>query len=133
MSRRVGIVLSGCGYQDGSEIREAVFTLLSLERANARVIFAAPDVPQTVVANHFANHSGGDDTGKTEAPRRVLAESARIARGDIRPLADLQVDDVDALIFPGGYGVGLVLSNYAEKGALCDVDPDVSRLLRGML
>jgi enhancing lycopene biosynthesis protein 2 len=128
MGKRVAVVLSGCGAGDGSEIREAVLTLLSLERAGVDVIFAAPDVEQPKVFDHAR---GAIDAG---APaRRVLSESARIARGQIRALADLQVGDFDALIFPGGDGVGTVLSNYHERGDHCDVLADVTRLLKGAL
>ena len=39
-------------------------------------------------------------------PRNVLVESARIARGKIAPLEELQasVDAHDAVVFPGGFG-----------------------------
>ena len=36
--------------------------------------------------------------------RNVLVESARIARGDISPLNELQVKSFDAVVFPGGFG-----------------------------
>jgi enhancing lycopene biosynthesis protein 2 len=122
MGKRVAVVLSGCGAGDGSEIREAVLTLLSLERAGADVIFAAPDLEQPVVSDHLR---GAIDVG---APaRRVLSESARIARGQIRALADLQVGDFDALIFPGGDGVGTVLSNYTTSAATTATCSPMSR------
>jgi enhancing lycopene biosynthesis protein 2 len=128
MAKRVGVVLSGCGARDGSEIREAVFTLLSLERAGAEAICSAPDVSQAMVVDHLVG------VPMPQAPpRRVLVEAARIARGAIRDLASLAVEDVDALVFPGGAGVASVLSNYSEKGGLCDVNSDVVRLLKGHL
>ena len=42
--KKVGVVLSGCGHQDGSEIHEAVFTLHALEKADAEAIIMAPDM-----------------------------------------------------------------------------------------
>lgn len=36
--------------------------------------------------------------------RNVLAESARIARGNITDLAKLSASHHDAVIFPGGFG-----------------------------
>ncbi len=128
MAKRVAVVLSGCGDQDGSELREALFTMLAIERAGAQVICAAPELPQRRLVDHA--------TGTVDAqsgPRSVFAESARIARGQIRTLASLKVEDVDAIIFPGGQGVAHVLSNYAEKGELCEVNADVARLLKGHL
>ncbi len=128
MANRVGVVLSGCGNKDGSEIRETIFTLLSLERAGAQALCAAPDVAIDKVVDHRpgATEAGGP-------PRSALAEAARLARGDIRPLSSLQVQDIDALILPGGLGVGSVLSNYDDKRATCDVNPDLVRLMRGCL
>jgi enhancing lycopene biosynthesis protein 2 len=128
MAKRVAVVLSGCGAGDGSEIREAVLTLLSLERAGAQVIFAAPDASQGRVFDH---QQGA--TAQAAAPRQARVEAARIARGPVRPLSELRIDEVDALIFPGGEGVATVLSNHADKGQVCDVDPDVARLLKEAL
>ena len=42
---RVLVILSGCGVYDGSEIHEAVLTLLHLDRCGAEVVMAAPDKP----------------------------------------------------------------------------------------
>jgi enhancing lycopene biosynthesis protein 2 len=60
--------------------------------------------------------------------RNVLIESARIARGDIRDMAEVSSSDVDALIFPGGFGVAKNLCDYAMAGTDCSVNPDVLRL-----
>jgi enhancing lycopene biosynthesis protein 2 len=128
MAKRVGVILSGCGHRDGSEIHEAVLTMLSLDRAGAEIICAAPDVEQARLFDHV---SGERRDGNTN--RRVLVESARIARFGVRPLSALDVRDVDALIFPGGEGVGQNLSNWFEKGEVCEVNADVARLLRGCL
>ncbi|HEY0707199.1 MAG TPA: isoprenoid biosynthesis protein ElbB, partial [Polyangia bacterium] len=128
MGKRVAVVLSGCGPGDGSEIRESVLATLSLERAGAEVTFAAPDVEQPLVVDHLI----GAPTQGVPA-RRVLSESARIARGKIRPLSEIAMANFDALIFPGGSGVGSVLSNYNDKAERCDVLPDVARLLKDAL
>ena len=37
--------------------------------------------------------------------RHVLAESARIARGNVTDLRSLNTKDYDAILFPGGFGV----------------------------
>lgn len=128
MAKRVGVVLSGCGHRDGTEISEAVLALAALDRAGAEIICAAPDVAQAAIVNH--------QTGEVTAakPKRsVLVEAARISRGHIRPLSGLDIRDVDALLFPGGEGVGQNLSNWAEKGEICEVNADVARLLRASL
>ncbi len=122
------MVLSGCGAADGSEIHEAVLTLYWIERAGGRAVCMAPDVVQERVIDHLTRSPAAN-----AERRRVLAEAARIARGQVRDLASVRDTDVDALVFPGGNGVATVLSNYAEKGVICEVHPEVTRLLKAML
>jgi enhancing lycopene biosynthesis protein 2 len=113
---RVGVVLSGCGVYDGAEIHEAVFTMLALDEAGAEVVFLAPDVEQM----HVVDHARGER-------RNVLAESARIARGKVVELS--QAGELDALVFPGGFGVAKNLCDFAVNGADCAVNPAVARLV----
>ena len=46
----------------------------------------------------------------------MLVESARIARGEISDVGDARVDELDALILPGGFGAAMNLSDFASKG-----------------
>jgi enhancing lycopene biosynthesis protein 2 len=126
MPKRVGVVLSGCGAKDGSEAREAVLALLSIERGGAEALCLAPDLPQHRVIDHQSGGPGGGD-------RRVLSEAARLCGGPVRDLAAANLDDMDAIVFPGGNGVANVLSTYADKGVVCEVNPDVVRLLKAHL
>jgi enhancing lycopene biosynthesis protein 2 len=119
---RVAVVLSGCGYLDGAEIQEAVFSLYFLDRAGASVQCFAPDKDQM----HVVDHLTGQPTNET---RNVLRESARIARGEIKALSEARMADFDALVMPGGYGVAKNLSSFATQGANADVDPDLLRLI----
>lgn len=112
----VAVILSGCGYLDGAEIREAVLSLLYLDRHGAQVGVFAPDGTQ----HHAVDHLTQDETKEN---RNMLHEAARIARGDISALTDLNVDTYDALVIPGGFGVAKNLSDLAFKGADCTVDP----------
>ena len=50
---KIGVILSGCGVFDGSEIHEAVLTLLALDRAGAEAVCVAPNVDQMHVINHL--------------------------------------------------------------------------------
>jgi enhancing lycopene biosynthesis protein 2 len=122
--KRVGVVLSGCGFLDGAEIQEAVCTLLSLDRRRAKVLAFAPDVPQMHVVDH------GKGAPAPGEKRGVLAESARIVRGQIADLATARAADMDALIFPGGYGAAKNLCSYAVDGARLAVHPEVERIVR---
>ena len=68
------------------------------------------------------NHLTGEETSEQ---RNVLVESARIARGNIKPLTDLNVADFDALIVPGGFGAAKNLSDFAVAGADVRVQVDM--------
>lgn len=123
----VGVCLSGCGFLDGAEIIESVATLYHLEHAGATILAMAPNVDQAHVVDH---RSGEEMAGES---RNVLVEAARIVRGDIKDIAEVGAEDMDALIFPGGYGVAKNLSTYAFDGAECQVNEEVHQLVREMI
>ncbi|MFQ6678092.1 MAG: isoprenoid biosynthesis glyoxalase ElbB [Fidelibacterota bacterium] len=118
---RIGVVLSGCGFNDGAEIHESVITMLELDKAGADMVLMAPNIDQLQVINHYTGQ-------EMDEYRNVLVESARIARGNIKDMAEVSSSDVDALIFPGGFGVAKNLCDYAMTGANCSINPDVLRL-----
>ncbi len=123
--KTVGVVLSGCGVLDGAEIHESVLTILALDRAGVDILFFAPDKPQLHVINHF---TGEESTEQ----RNVLVESARIARGQIKPLSSANSEQLDALIVPGGFGAAKNLSDFVLKGSECIIDPDLMMLIQSM-
>ena len=120
--KKIGVVLSGCGVRDGSEIHEAVCTLLAIDQAGAEAICMAPDIDFSET-----NHCTMEPTGAT---RKVLVESARIARGNITDIAGVQAADLDALVFPGGFGAALNLCDFAKQGAGATVNAEVARLTK---
>lgn len=101
--RKIAVVLSGCGFQEGAEITESVSTLIALSQAGAEV--------------------------QVFSPLSVLNESAKIARGNVRDLAELKEADFDGVAFPGGFGAAKVLSDWASKGSKATVLPDVQRVI----
>ena len=123
---KVALVLSGCGVFDGAEIHESVLTMLALVKAGAELEFLAPDIAQAHVINHL---SGQVAEGET---RNVLVESARIARGKIKDIAAASADDYAAVFFPGGFGAAKNLSDFASKGADCQIQADVLRFAKAM-
>ena len=120
---KVGVVLSGCGVFDGSEVHEAVAAMYSLARAGVQYKCMAPDMLQMHVVDHFTGTPVESDS------RNVLVESARIARGDIVELADVSVADYDGFFFPGGFGAAKNLCDFVTNGASCTVIPSVSKLV----
>lgn len=121
--KNVAVILGGCGVFDGSEIHEACAALLALDRAGAKVLIVAPAGPQMHVMNHLA---GQPEPGAT---RDILVESARIARGKITPLSDLDPGRIDAVLLPGGFGAAKNLCNFATEGKDCTVLPEVESFL----
>ena len=122
----IGVLLSGSGVNDGSEIHESVITMLALDRAGAEILLMAPNIDQMHVINHYTGQ-------EMDEFRNVLVESARIARGNIKDMAEVSGGDLDALIIPGGFGVAKNLSDYAMSGAECSINPDVYRLISEMI
>ena len=123
---KVGVVLSGCGAQDGAEIHESVITLLALDRAGADVKIMAPDMNQFHVINHLTDE-------EMDMSRNILIESARIARGNVVDVATVTGDELDALVFPGGTGMAKNIFDYAMAGAECTIINDVQRLTMEIL
>ena len=118
------VILSGCGIFDGSEIHEATATLLALDRAGVKATVCAPTGPQMHVVDH---QSGQPAEGES---RDIRVEAARIARGPVLDLADVDPADYDAVILPGGFGAAKNLSTFATEGADCTVRDDVAALLK---
>lgn len=120
---KVAVVLSGSGFLDGTEIHEAVLTLLALDKAGATVTCVAPDIEQSSVVDHRRK-------SPAEETRNVLCESARIARGRVTDIAQVRASDFDAIVLPGGYGAAKNLCNFASAGPEARVEPGVARFLR---
>ena len=122
MSKRVAVVLSGCGHKDGAEITETVSTLIALSEEGAAYEVFAPNQSFSVTDPVSSQPSG--------EIRNVLKEAARISRGKIRDLKELKSTDFDAVAFPGGFGAALHLCTWAQEGAKCKVNPEAERVVK---
>lgn len=120
--KKIGVLISGCGVNDGAEIHESVITMLALDRAGVETVMMAPNIDQMHVVNHYTGQ-------EMDEFRNVLVESSRIARGNIKDMAEVTGNDIDALIIPGGFGVVKNLCDYAMAGSECSINPDVFRLV----
>ncbi len=123
--RKIAVVLAGCGNKDGAEIHESVMTLWAIHRHGADYQCFAPDIPQYHVLNFITNK-------EMDEKRNVLVEAARIARGNIRDLAEFDPAEFDALVIPGGLGVVKNLSTFAFDGPDCRVNEEVERSILAM-
>lgn len=127
MGRKAAVILCGSGFLDGSEIREAVGVLWALSREGVEARCFALDEPQHHVVNCL---TGQEASGEA---RGQLVESARIARGDVRPLQELKAADFTFLVLPGGYGAAKNLCTFAFQGGQGKVHPEVKRVLEDFL
>ena len=119
---KIGILLSGCGVYDGSEIQEVVLTMLSIEEIGAEYICIGIDAKQ----HHVINHLNGQEM---EGERNMLVEAARISRGKIFDIRTVQPVDIDALVIPGGFGSAKNLTKWAFDGPDGTILPEVKLLL----
>lgn len=122
---KFAVILSGCGVYDGSEIHETTLTLYAIKKNGCEYDIFAPDIEQ----HHVVNHITGEEMAEK---RNVLVESARIARGKIKPLHEFDSNEFDSIIFPGGFGAAKNLSDYAVKGADLTVNEDVQKAVKAM-
>lgn len=118
---KIAIILSGCGNRDGSELQETLSLMLAIDRRGWQYQCFGPDGEYAVVS-----HLDGSEDGEM---RDLFVESARIARGNLRPLSDYSATDYDALALPGGMGAARNLSTFAFDGATMSVQTEVERAI----
>ena len=119
---KIAVLLSGSGVYDGSEIHEAVLTLLAIEENGGEWFCIAPNIDQ----HHVVNHIDGEEMAEK---RNVLIESARIARGNVKDLKEVSADDFDALAIPGGFGAAKNLTKWAFEGPDGEINGEVKRII----
>lgn len=120
--KKIGVLLHGNGVFDGSEIHESVFALLAIAEVGAEAICFAPNVNQ----HHVLNHITGQEMTET---RNVLVESARIARGNIKDIVDVNADELDGLVMPGGFGTAKNITKWAFEGPAGSILESVKTLI----
>jgi len=125
MRAKIGVMLFGCGFLDGSEIHEATLTLLFLDQNGMEAVCIAPNVNQSDVIDHLTQKATGQI-------RNVMTEASRISRGSIKNIEDVDASGIDALIFPGGFGAAKNICDFASRGVECVVHPEVERLIKEM-
>lgn len=123
MKKKIAVILSGCGKADGSEIHEATLTLLAIDQQGADYEIFAPNIAQRDVINHLTSEAMAEE-------RNVLVESARIARGKIKDLAEYKATSYDALVIPGGFGAAKNLCSFAVEGENMSINKEVSNAIQ---
>lgn len=118
----IGILLSGCGVYDGAEIQESVFAMLAIEEIGGTVVPISINKPQY----HVINHLTGDEMNEQ---RNMMIESARISRGNVTDINEIQPAQLDALVIPGGFGSAKNFTNWAFLGPEGTILPEVKLLI----
>lgn len=119
---KIGILLSGCGVYDGAEIQEAVLTMLAIEKLGAEYQCISLDQNQ----HHVVNHLTGEEMKET---RNMLVEAARIARGEILPIDKVELNDLDGVVIPGGFGSAKNFTKWAYSGPEGEILPELKLFL----
>ena len=123
---KIGVLLSGCGVYDGSEIQESVLTLLAIAENGHESVCISIDDNQ----HHIMNHITGEEMKES---RNMLVESARIARGAVTEISKISPADIDALVIPGGFGNAKNLTSWAFDGSNGTIRTDVKLLIVNMI
>ena len=123
---KIGVLLSGCGVYDGAEIQESILTLLSIEEIGATAVCISVNKPQ----HHVINHLTGEEMNES---RNMMIESARIARGEVKNILEVNPADIDALVIPGGFGSAKNFTDWAFNGPDGNILPEVKLLLVNLI
>lgn len=123
---KIAVLLHGSGVYDGTEIQEAVLSLLAIAEAGHEYICIAPDIDQ----HHVVNHLNGEEM---DEKRNVLIESARIARGEVTALSEANAENFDGLVMPGGFGTAKNFTKWAFEGPDGPIRKDIKEFLLGFI
>ena len=123
---KFGILLSGCGVYDGTEIQEATMAMLAVKEAGHDYQCISMDKNQ----HHVINHLTGEEMDES---RNMIVEAARIARGDVKEIKEIVPSDIDGLIIPGGFGSAKNFSKWAFLGPEGGIEDEVKLLIVNMV
>jgi enhancing lycopene biosynthesis protein 2 len=118
----IGIFLSGCGYQDGTDIWESVLLHYFLEKRKMKtVFFSSPPF------NPPKSSSGVEDPLHHQS---FFTKTAMLARGNLKELKETGSDTLSAVILAGGEGILKNFTRSEEKNPILKVDPELKKFVR---
>ena len=100
------VLLAGCGLGDGSCIEEVILTYTVLDKYGC---------DYTPVAENISVQSVNHLTEQTAENRNLLSEAARVGRGRIKDIREIDFEEYGALVIPGGIGL---LNNYRDSNVI---------------
>lgn len=122
--KHVAIILSGCGYADGSEIQETTAILFNLSKLNINWTAYSLNMNQTHVINHDSLNESSNES------RNILVESSRITRTKVLDLNQFHYENFQGIVLPGGFGAAKNLSNFAFESNKFSVNDILDKKLR---
>ncbi|MFB6355375.1 MAG: hypothetical protein ABEJ65_02535 [bacterium] len=114
MNTHVGLYLAGTGSLDGSDVYTAVLAYDQIQKRGWDPRPIGRDVKQGEVRNHR-------DAREISVDRNSLTESARMVRGDIKDMRDVDTDQLLGGVFVGGGGVLSTWTDFHERGKDCRI------------
>jgi enhancing lycopene biosynthesis protein 2 len=121
--KNFGVLLSGCGFYDGSDIWEAVLIHLFLEEKGYNSQFISLNLSSKEVVNHHTQESVFEK-------RNIFLESTRIGLDQTKNIEEVDGEEIEGLVIAGGYGV---LQNFLETdppGRILNAQSEVKRFIR---
>ncbi len=122
--KKIGIILSGLGYEEGTSVWDVAYLLREMERCNAKPI---PLVPDTCIEHRFPGARG-----KAAPQRNFLSEAKKMIRGDVFLIGDVDPAQFDGLLIPGGKGCITVLCSMLRDGSKAQILPEIRELIAGI-
>jgi len=118
-----GIFLSGCGYNNGTDIWEAVLLNYFLEERKIKAIS---------FSSQPYNLDSSDNSKKSpqNVPSNFFYEMSLITRDRLKELKEINSESLSALILPGGQGIVKNFTQSDEKNLFLKVEPELKRLIR---
>lgn len=123
MSKKIAVILSGCGSFDGAEIGESVCSMLAIEKHQMTYKVFSLDEEQKQVVNALTGE-------KVDQKRNMMEEAARFTHGNISTIENIEIQSFDALWIPGGFGIVTSFSDLLEKKEQGHVHPKVLKLIK---
>ncbi len=121
MPGKIGILLSGLGFEDGTEVLELPFIYREIEKLGG--------IPVCIIPTDITPEPG---RGRKIKQRDLFEECAPIIRGESTAIDKIEPRELRALIIPGGKGPITNLSNIEAAGGDGRIIRQVQDLIIGV-
>ena len=114
-----GIFLNGCGYNEGTDIWEAVLLQYFLDEKKIKTLYL------------FSSPSFSHNEQSTlPVTKNLFSETSIIAHGGLKELREISPESLEALILPGGEGILKKFTQLNLKNPILKIDPELKKFIR---